>query len=82
MGKSLLASTVSDTAGLPGTQSRGTRGGGTSKDSGRTSGGSEPSPFWIDPGGARTYIEDHDLIFWFGDLNYRVDAPREKVLQV
>jgi hypothetical protein len=33
--------------------------------------------FRFDPVGQGMLIEDHDVIFWFGDLNYRVDASRE-----
>jgi phosphatidylinositol-bisphosphatase len=39
-------------------------------------------PFWMDPGmeARGSVIEDHDLIFWFGDLNYRLDLSRERAL--
>ncbi|ORX91661.1 DNase I-like protein [Basidiobolus meristosporus CBS 931.73] len=33
-------------------------------------------------GGNGTLITDHGLCFWSGDLNYRIDLPRQKVLEL
>ncbi|KAI9103199.1 Endonuclease/exonuclease/phosphatase [Phlyctochytrium arcticum] len=33
-------------------------------------------------GGDGTVILDHENVFWSGDLNYRIDLPRERVLEL